>query len=92
MVEISRRNFLKLTLAAVGIVLTADLPVWIESLENIQFKNLIEICTYLLRPDQVLDILDADLDLQDAIGSCFTFLLENGEDPEEFLIEEGFLQ
>ncbi|NCN24425.1 MAG: hypothetical protein COU65_03105 [Candidatus Pacebacteria bacterium CG10_big_fil_rev_8_21_14_0_10_42_12] len=91
MVGISRRDFLKLTLAAAGIALTADLPTWIDSIKDIQFKNLIEICTDLLRPDQVLDILDADLDLQDAIGSCFTFLLENGEDPEEFLIEEGFL-
>lgn len=89
---ISRKDFLMQELSQDGVALPDDLPTWIETLEDGEFKDLIEICTKLLEEDQVLDILDAKLDLQGAIGACFNFLIENGEDPEEILIEYGFLQ
>jgi len=88
--SISRRDFLKFTLASAGIVLT-DVPAWIDKLKDDQFENLMEICTQFLETEQVLDILDAKLDLQGAIGECFSFLMQSGQDPESLLIEHAFL-
>lgn len=91
--ELSRRDFLKSVLAATaGALLTSDLPKWIDTIKDEELEELVKICEKFLSKDQILDILDAELDAQDALGLCFTYLIECGEEPEDFLILQGFLQ
>ncbi len=88
--DISRREFLKGALAAIGLVVVSQIPEWVCAIEDEEFDELIEISTQVLSHDEVLDVLDQE-DLEEALGLVFTMLLENGIEPEEYLIMQGFL-
>jgi hypothetical protein len=89
--KMSRRDFLKAALVAVGVVVTNELPAWVELDDDELFNELVEICTEQLEPEEVLDVLESE-DLQDALGAVFGFLIEKGIEPEAYLIMKDFLE
>ncbi|MCX6809200.1 MAG: hypothetical protein NTZ65_00360 [Candidatus Berkelbacteria bacterium] len=52
--------------------------------------ELVEICTGILDEDALAGF--EGLELDDAIGYAYAALIEAGEDPDQFLLEKGFLE
>lgn len=71
--------------------LLQPLPSWVEIEDDREFADLVKVCTEVLTEDELHDVL-AEADLEEALGLVFSFLLEKGEDPEEYLIMQNFLQ
>ncbi len=86
----SRRDFLKAALLTVGILTVSQIPDWVDSLETEKFDELIQICKEVLSPEEVLDVLDQE-DYQEALGLVYSFILNSGLDPDEYLISQDYI-
>lgn len=53
-------------------------------------QELADVCKEVLSDEDCQEL--AVLNFDDAIGYAFTLLLENGEDPDEFLKSKGILE
>ncbi len=91
--KLSRRKFLRTALITAGIIglSNIDIPEWVEELEEPTIAELIKICSDILNDQESIDLL-SETDFEVALGLAFSFLIQHGEEPEQYLIGKKYLQ